>query len=212
MVEGGKELPGVIDTISTNVRFPYPTSGDMHAMIACMTMGERRLQEIVRRFGLDVLERARDEIFRQTEMLEREVIARIPDGVYTAEGVLDNDGVDLDTPVPIRLKITVSGEEIDFDVTESADQTVGPVNCGVAQAVSALRVGYKLLISPDVPRQRRLVPDDDHPGREGSVLGAQSPAACQWYYSHLGLLIDLVAQGAGPGMPDRAAAAATATR
>jgi len=207
LVEGGKELPGVIDTIGTNVRFPYPTTGDMHAMIACITMGERRLQEIVRRFGLPVLERARDEIFRQTEMLEREVIAQIPDGVYTAEGVLDNDGIDLDTPVPIRLKITVSGEEIDFDVTESADQTVGPVNCGVAQAVSALRVGYKLLISPDLPGNGGSFRTMTTQVREGSVLGARSPAACQWYFSHLGLLIDMVARALAPALPDRVAAA-----
>jgi len=128
LVSGGVDERAVMDTISTNVRFPYPTTGDMHAMIACIKMGEKRLQELVERFGLETLELARDEIFRQTEQLERAMIAQIPDGVYTAEGVLDNDGVDLDTPIPIRLKITVSGEEIDFDVTESADQTVGPVN------------------------------------------------------------------------------------
>ena len=51
--------------------------------------------------------------------------------------MLDNDGINLDTPIPIRLKITVSGDTVDFDVTGSADQTMGPVNCGAAQAVSA---------------------------------------------------------------------------
>ncbi len=47
LVEGGQDVRSVMDTIATNVRFPYPTSGDMHAMIACITMGEKRLQEIV---------------------------------------------------------------------------------------------------------------------------------------------------------------------
>jgi N-methylhydantoinase B len=181
LVDGGRDVVAVMDTVATNVRFPYPTSGDMHAMIACITMGQTRLQELVQRFGLETLRAARDEIFDQTEQLERAVIARIPDGVYTAEGVLDNDGIDLDTPIPIKLKITVDGDCIDFDVTESADQTVGPVNCGVSQAVSALRVGYKLLVSPDVagnggsfrPMTTRI--------RQGSVLGAVAPAACQWY-------------------------------
>jgi N-methylhydantoinase B len=162
-------------------------------------IGEQRLQEIVRRFGLPTLEAARDEIFRQTEQIERAVLAGIPDGVYEAEGVLDNDGVDLETPVPIKLRITVSGEDIDFDVTQSADQTVGPVNCGVAQAVSALRVGYKLLVSPDLPGNGGSFRTMTTQVREGSVLGARSPAACQWYFSHLGLLIDMVARaGAGP--------------
>jgi N-methylhydantoinase B len=207
LVSGGVDERAVIDTIATNVRFPYPTTGDMHAMIACIKMGEKRLQEIVERFGLATLERARDEIFRQTELLERAVIAQIPDGVYAAEGVLDNDGIDLETPVPIRLKITVSGEQIDFDVTDSADQTVGPVNCGVSQAVSALRVGYKLLVSPDLPGNGGSFRSMTTQVREGSVLGARSPAACQWYFSHLGLLIDMVARALAPALPERVAGA-----
>ncbi|WP_238151046.1 hydantoinase B/oxoprolinase family protein [Kribbella sindirgiensis] len=207
LVAGGEPVHGVVDTIATNVRFPYPTTGDMNAMIACITMGEKRLQEIVRRFGLETVEAARDEIFRQTELLEREVIAAIPDGVYDAEGVLDNDGIDLSTPVPIRLRITVAGDTIDFDVTESADQTVGPVNCGVAQAVSALRVGYKLLVSPDLPGNGGSFRSMTTQVREGSVLGARSPAACQWYFSHLGLLIDMVARALAPALPDSVAGA-----
>ncbi|MBO0848895.1 MAG: hydantoinase B/oxoprolinase family protein [Pseudonocardia sp.] len=207
LVSGCVDDRSLIDTIGRNVRFPYPTTGDMNAMIACIKMGSRRLRELVKRYGLETLERARDEIFRQTEALEREVIAEIPDGVYTAEGVLDNDGVDLDTPVPIRLKITVSGEHIDFDVTESGDQTLGPVNCGVAQAVSALRVGYKLLVSPDLPGNGGSFRTMTTQVREGSVLGARPPAACQWYFSHLGLLIDMVARALAPAMPDRVAGA-----
>jgi N-methylhydantoinase B len=207
LVSGGVDERSIIDIIVTNVRFPYPTSGDMHAMIACIKMGEKRLQEIVLRFGLDTLERARDEIFRQTEMLERAVIAGIPDGSYASEGVLDNDGIDLDTPIPIRLTVTVSGENIDFDVTESADQTVGPVNCGVAQAVSALRVGYKLLVSPDLPGNGGSFRSMTTQVREGSVLGARSPAACQWYFSHLGLLIDMVSRALAPVMPQQVAGA-----
>ncbi|PWJ49562.1 N-methylhydantoinase B [Quadrisphaera granulorum] len=207
LVVGGVEQEGLVDIIATNVRFPYPTLGDMRAMVACITMGEKRLQEVVERFGLDVLLAARDEIFRQTEALERAVIAAIPDGVYSAEGVLDNDGVTLDAPVPIRLDVTVRGETIDFDVTRSADQQTGPVNCGVAQAVSALRVGYKLLVSPDLPGNGGSFRTMTAQVREGSVLGAVAPAACQWYFSHLGLLIDLVAKALAPAVPDRVAGA-----
>jgi N-methylhydantoinase B len=207
LVSGGADERALMDTIARNVRFPYPTTGDMHAMIACITMGEKRLQEIVQRFGLDTLTQARDEIFRQTEALERATIAAIPDGVYTAEGVLDNDGIVLDAPVPIRLRITVAGDTIDFDVRESADQTTGPVNCGVAQAVSALRVGYKLLVSPDLPGNGGSFRTMTTQVREGSVLGAQAPAACQWYFSHLGLLIDMVARALAPAVPERVAGA-----
>jgi len=207
LVEGGNKVRAIIDTIGRNVRFPYPTTGDMNAMIACIEMGQDRLSEIVHRFGLETLWSARDDMFAQTERLEREVVSQIPDGVYEAEGYLDNDGIDLETSIPVKLKITVTDDSIDFDVRESADQTVGPVNCGYAQTISACRVGYKLLVSPDVPGNGGSFRPMTVQVRKGSVFGAVAPAACQWYFSHLGLLIDLVAQALAPVMPEQVAAA-----
>ncbi|WP_216216420.1 hydantoinase B/oxoprolinase family protein [Amycolatopsis aidingensis] len=207
LIDGGAEVHGVIDTIATNVRFPYPTTGDMHAMIATIRMGQTRLAEIVQRWGLDTLRAARDEIFAQTERIEREVIDGIPDGIYHAEGFLDNDGIELDKPIPVKLRITVCGDNIEFDVTESADQAEGPVNCGTAQAIAACRVGYKLLVSPDVPGNGGSFRPLTVQVREGSVFGARPPAACQWYFSHLGLLIDLVAKALAPAMPEKVAGA-----
>ncbi|MET9615699.1 hydantoinase B/oxoprolinase family protein [Kitasatospora indigofera] len=207
LVEAGQEVASLVETIAANVRFPYPTRGDMQAMIATIRTGQVRLEEIVRRFGAATVRAARDEIFAQTERMEREVVARIPDGVYTAEGALDNDGIDLSSPVLIKLQVTVSGSDVEFDVTGSADQTTGPVNCGAAQAVSACRVGYKLLVSPDVPGNGGSFRPLSVKVRDGSVLGARPPAACQWYFSHLGLLIDLVAKALAPALPDLVAAA-----
>ncbi|KUF07871.1 hydantoinase B/oxoprolinase family protein [Leucobacter sp. G161] len=204
--EAGKQTH-VVDLIKTNVRFPYQTIGDMNAMIAALRMGTIRMQELVSRYGLGAVEEARDEIFRQTAEIEREVVEAIPDGVYEAEGMLDNDGIDLERTIPIKLRVTVAGGTIDFDVTESADQTRGPVNCGVAQAVSALRVGYKLLVSPDTNSNGGSFRAMTTQVREGSVLGAVAPAACQWYFSHLGLLIDLVAKALAPAIPGRVVAA-----
>lgn len=206
LMEAGIET-SVVDLIRTNVRFPYQTIGDMHAMIAALRMGTTRMKELVSRYGMEQLDAARDEIFRQTEEIERETVRNIPDGVYEAEGVLDNDGINLDTPIPIRLKITVAGDTVDFDVTGSADQTMGPVNCGAAQAVSALRVGYKLLVSPDSNSNGGSFRPLTTQVRSGSVLGAVAPAPCQWYFSHLGLLIDLVSKAMAPAMPGRVASA-----
>lgn len=206
LVEGGVET-SVVDLIRTNVRFPYQTIGDMHAMIAALRMGTIRMKELVGRYGVEQLNTARDEIFRQTAEIELETVRGIPDGIYEAEGVLDNDGIDLERQIPIKLRITVAGDSIDFDVTESADQTAGPVNCGVAQAISALRVGYKLLVSPESNSNGGSFRPMTTQVREGSVLGAVSPAPCQWYFSHLGLLIDLVSKAMAPAMPNRVASA-----
>lgn len=94
-----------------------------------------------------------------------------------------------------------------MDVTDCADQATGPVNCGAAQTVAACRVGYKLLVSGEAPLNGGSFKPLDVLTRPGSMLAAVEPAACQYYYSHLGLVIDLVVKALAPAVPDRAAAA-----
>ncbi|MER6513835.1 hydantoinase B/oxoprolinase family protein [Nonomuraea sp. NPDC001636] len=204
---GGRPCRDLHEVIARNVRFPHATLGDMRAQVSCAMTGQRRLQEIVSRWGLETVMAARDEIFAQTERLERQAIAAIPDGVYEASGFLDNDGIDLATPLPVNVRVTVSGESMHVDLTDCADQARGPVNCGAAQAVAAVRVGYKLLVSGDVPLNGGSFRPLSVETRPGSMLAARSPAACQYYYSHLGLLIDLVVRALAPALPGKAAAA-----
>ncbi|MFG1699826.1 hydantoinase B/oxoprolinase family protein [Nonomuraea sp. NPDC049309] len=205
--EGGEPCRDLHEVIFRNVRFPHATLGDLRAQVSCVLTGRRRLKEIVDRWGLDTLAEAREQIYDQTERMERAAIAAIPDGVYRASGLLDNDGIDLDTPLPVTVVITVSGDSMHVDLTDCADQATGPVNCGAAQAVAAVRVGYKLLLSGDVPLNGGSFRPLTVRTRPGSMLAAESPAACQYYYSHLGLLIDLVVKALAPVLPDKAAAA-----
>ncbi|MFD7733817.1 hydantoinase B/oxoprolinase family protein [Kitasatospora phosalacinea] len=205
--EGGEPAVLVHDLIARQVRFPHPTLGDMRAQVSCVATGARRLGEIVARWGLETLTAARDEVFRQTEELERAQIAAIPDGTYEATGYLDNDGIDLDAPLHVTVRVTIDGDRMTMDVTDCADQATGPVNCGAAQTVAACRVGYKLLVSGDVPLNGGSFRPLEVLTRPGTMLAAVEPAACQYYYSHLGLLIDLVVKALAPAVPDRAAAA-----
>ncbi|MEV4175522.1 hydantoinase B/oxoprolinase family protein [Nonomuraea sp. NPDC049709] len=204
---GGTPCRDLHEVIARNVRFPHATLGDMRAQVSCAMTGQRRLKEIVDRWGLETVMAARDQIFAQTERMERAAIAAIPDGVYEASGFLDNDGIDLDTPLPVNVTVSVSGESMHVDLTDCADQALGPVNCGAAQAVAAVRVGYKLLVSGDVPLNGGSFRPLSVETRPGSMLAAESPAACQYYYSHLGLLIDLVVRALAPVLPDKASAA-----
>ena len=206
IVEGGRLRTDVADIIARNSRFPYPTIGDLHAQIAVTRTGERRLAAILNRYGADVVWSARDQIFAQSEALDRAAVAVIPDGSYTAEGCLDNDGIS-DEPVWIRLRVEVEGESMTVDLTESSGAAAGAINCGEAQTISACRVAFKLLINPDQPvnggtfRPLRVVV------QPGSLLAAEEPSACQWYFTPLGLLIDLFSKALAPVLRTQVAAA-----
>ena len=206
MVEGGVQRPDITDLLGRNSRFSHPAVGDLGAQIACVRTGQRRLEAIIAKYGIDTIREAREEIFAQTERLERAAVAALPDGVYRAEGALDNDGVGSD-PCWVRLTVEIEGEHMTIDLTGTDDAQGGPVNCGEAQAISACRVAYKLLINPDNPPNGGAFRPLKVTTRRGSMLAAEAPSPCQWYFTPLGLLIDLVVKALSDVVPDQAAGA-----
>lgn len=206
LYESGKPREDVIDLLRRNSRFGEATVGDMNAQVAAGRTGEKRLHALFDRFGVETIAAARDEIFKQTEMLEREAVKALPDGVYFAEGYLDDDGLQSD-PLLVKLELTVSGDTMAIDLAGSAEQARGPVNCGITQTIAAARVAYKLLISSEVSPNGGSFRPLTVTAPEKTIFSAQEPAACGWYFSSLGLLIDLVIKALAPVLPDKAAGA-----
>jgi N-methylhydantoinase B len=180
--------------------------GDLHAQIAAGETGAKRLRALMDRFGHDTVQAAKHAIFAQSERLERQAISAISDGVYVAEGSLDNDGFGPD-PVPVKLEIIVKGDRMVLDLEGSAPQTKGSVNCGFTQTISAARLAFKLLINPTRPVDGGTFHTLEVKAPPNSIFNAQEPAACAWYFSSLGLLIDLFLKALAPAMPDQVAAA-----
>ncbi|HZR93217.1 MAG TPA: hydantoinase B/oxoprolinase family protein [Gaiellaceae bacterium] len=204
--DAGRPREDIIDLLRRNGRFGYSLVGDMNAQVAACRTGEARFQAILDRYGYDTYAQARAEIYRQSEELEREAVAAIPDGTYRAEGFLDDDGLG-HGPVSVCVRVDVEADRMTIDLEGSSPQMEGPVNCGFAQTVSACRVAFKLLINPDRPVDGGTFTTLDVKAPPGSIFDAQEPAACQWYFSSLGLLIDLVVTALAPALPDRVAAA-----
>ncbi len=206
LYENGKPREDVIDLLRRNSRFGEATVGDMNAQVAAGRTGEKRLHALFDRFGAETIAVARDEIFKQTEILEREAVRAVPDGVYHAEGYLDDDGLGSD-PLLVKLKLTVKDDAMEIDLAGSAEQATGPVNCGFTQTVAAARVAYKLLICSEVSPNGGSFRPLEVTAPKRTIFSAEEPAACGWYFSSLGLLIDLVIKALAPVMPERAAGA-----
>ncbi|MFK7958699.1 MAG: hydantoinase B/oxoprolinase family protein [Lysobacterales bacterium] len=206
LYDGGKPRWDVMELLRLNSRFGDATIGDMNAQIAAGRTGEKRLKELFDRFGTETIAAARDEIFRQTERLEREAVSALPDGTYSAEGYLDNDGLSKD-PLLVNLTLKVEGDSMTVDLAGSAPQARGPVNCGITQTIAAARVAYKLLICSEVSPNGGSFRPLTVTAPAKTIFSAEEPAACGWYFSSLGLLIDLVIKALAPALPDKAAGA-----
>ena len=206
VMRGGEPVEDIWAIIESNVRFPRSAIGDMTAQFAVAAIGEHRLGALFDRYGRDTVEAAAEEIFRQSERLDREAIRAIPDGVYSAEGFLDSDGVG-DEPVWIRIKITVDGERLFFDLTDTGGPGRGPINCGAVQTLSACRLAFKYLFNSHQPVNGGTFLPLEVSTRPGSILDARSPAACQFYFTPLGLMIDLICSALSPALADTVPAA-----
>ncbi len=202
---GGEPDHGVLDLLTRNSRLPRGVWGDLHAQIAACRTGARGLLGIQRRFGRTVVARAADVVFEQAERSDRRQVAEMPDGSWRVDGRLDSWGPGGD-PVPVKVEVTVDGDEMTIDLRGSSPMTPGNVNCGRAQTVAAARLAFKFIVNPSVSvsdgsfRNLRVLTD------HGSVFDATAPAACQYYYPHLGLMIDLVFKALSEACPDKVVA------
>lgn len=206
LYEDGRPRDDVIDVLRRNSRFGDGLIGDLNAQIAAGRTGEQRLRALFERFGRETILAARDAIFRQTEEQERRAVGSIGDGRYQAQGWLDNDGLG-GARIPVKVTVTVKDQDMTIDLDGSGKQTPGPVNCGFTQTIAAARVAFKLLVCSEDPVNGGSFRTLTVRAPEDTLFRAREPAPCAWYFSSLGLLIDLVVKALAPEMPSRAAGA-----
>lgn len=202
----GRMNEDVVDLLCINSRYHTIMRGDLNACIAACYTGETRMGELFEKYGTKGVEEAAKEIFIQSEKMDREAVREIPDGEYLAEGCLDNDGI-TDGERVVKVKVTIKGDEMIIDLSGSAKMGIGPINCGEAQTIAACRVGYKEMINPDSQVSGGTFQNLKVIVEKGTFLAAEEPAPCGWYFTGLGLLIDLIVKALSPVLPEKAAAA-----
>ena len=164
-----------------NVRTPVEREGDLAAQVASLRAGEKRLKELIQKHGIEELVHHSRGLQDYAEKLMRGVISEIPDGIYTADDLLDDDG----TPekgrkakgIKITVTIEVAGDslKVDFDGTDS--QVKGCVNAVEAVTYSAICYVMKCLAPLDTPSSAGLMRPIEVLIPARSVLNAEHPAA-----------------------------------
>jgi N-methylhydantoinase B len=205
IMEGGEWVRDVIDLLCLNSRVPKTLMGDLKAQIAAIRLGAERMKWLKIRFGQEMLEACATRIFTATDAKFRGFIRSIPDGVYTAEGFSDNDGV-TDEPLLSKATVTIAGDRMTVDTTGSARQRAGNLNTGYANTVSAVRLALALLM----PEREPDINDGSFRAIEviaesGSIYAAEAPAPCMRPHPVM-LLIDLIVKALSDVLPDHVAA------
>ena len=194
----------LVDIIRMNVRLPSRAVGDLRAQVTAVKTGERRFLQLIDRYGREPVLASIAAIMDRAEAAARSRTTSIPDGVYEAESFMDDDGVEVGKPIPIRVKVTVAGDEMTIDLSDVSRQVRGFYNSGITTGHACAQVAYKCLTSPtDYPINdgsfrslKTIVP----PGR---VISATRPAAMRWWMTFPMTVVDTIFKALAPAIPDR---------
>ncbi len=139
----------ILAIIQSNIRVANETYGDIEAQAAALSVGEKRLEMLLDRYGRETVEACMTEMRARAARLMRAKIAEIPDGAYRSEAFVDSDGI-VNEPLRIALCIEKRGTELYFDFEGTSPPCRGPMNAVIATTKSAIYLAIKHVF-PDVP-------------------------------------------------------------
>ena len=162
----------VIQLICRNSRTPDERKGDLAAQMASIRVGEKRFEEIVVRYGMELTHEHMAALLDYSERVTRQAIQRIPDGVYRVLDYMDDDGLS-EQPVPIAVAITVAGDHLKIDFTGTSPQRPGCINAPHAVTVSACLYVLRCLVGEGAPANQGCLRSVEIITPEGTLLNPQ---------------------------------------
>lgn len=179
----GRFLADVAKLLVANTRAPEISLGDLHAQAEATGVCEREIQRLVAKYGRDTVVDAMAEVQDYVERIVRQRVAELPDGEWVTEDYLDSDPSKPEGMVPIRVKMTIQGDQLSYDLSGSAPAVASFLNCGYGTAFSGIVAGTKTFF-PDVPLNSGLYAAiNTDIGPEGTVVNAGWPIAVTGFCS-----------------------------
>ena len=205
LYEKGKFRKDVWNLIFANIRLQM-VEEDIKAQIGACTLGERRLQALVEKYGIECFEAHKLELFNSTEKMMKKEIQTIPNGVYKGESMVYYDGKHLGTEFTVRVKITVEDESIEFDFSESSPQTDGFVNGTYTSTCSAITLTFLQMVNPNIPHNEGMIKPLKYIVPEGIILNASYPKATTFGNHLCPQTADSIFKALSSAIPDRVTA------
>lgn len=176
LYKAGREDDEIVRIIANQIRLPDKTLGDIRAQVASLSVGVRRLDALFERHTRATVEGACRELLDYSERRMRHGIAALPDGRYTGEDMIDDDGVS-DRPIRIAVTVEIAGDGATVDLTGSDDQADGNTNSTLANTHAAAYYVMIAVVDPGAPPNSGCYRPVRVVTRKGSVVDPLPPAA-----------------------------------
>jgi N-methylhydantoinase B len=171
--------------IAANIRVPDQTLGDIDSQFAACFTGIARMHELCARYGAATVEAAMAGQIAYVERRVRAAVAAFPDGTYSGEDFVDDDGISAE-PLRVRANVTVAGDALTVDFTGTAPQVRTHLNAPYASVVSGTLAALKsFLTGDDVPFNEGAARAVRSEVPEGTLLNPRFPAPVRAHGGHL---------------------------
>ena len=196
----------LLKILKLNVRLPDSFEGDLNAQIAACEIGRRRISDLEVRYSAKVLKNIFLDLLNRSESMTRQAIMALPDGTHAYFDYLDNDGIDLDTPIKIEVSVRVMGDSVEIDFSGTSQQVRGPFNLMPSGAYAAAYFAVHALTDPNIPTNggcfrpiKLLLP-------EKSIVNPEEPAPVNARTSTMKRVAGCITGALGQFVPERAPA------
>ena len=203
----GKNNESTLTGILSQLHNPEMGLADLSAQMSANHCGNNRLGELIKIMGVGCFETALQELNAYANKLARYGLEKIPDGEYSFEDWMDDDGAG-NMDIPIRVTLRVDNNMVEVDFTGTADQVKGNINCPLPVAAAAVYYCFHCLMPPQTPacagsfRPFRLI------APEGCLVNARYPAAVAAGNVETSTrLVDVVLGALAKAMPEKIPAA-----
>lgn len=199
--EKGVRNKAVEDLIRFNSRMASHVLGDMNAQVSSCRTGEKRIAELVEKFGLETFETAVEAILDHGERLARARLAKLPKGTWSAEDWVDDDGINKDDLVKLKATVTITDDEMIVDWTGSSPAVEGPLNLPIGLTVGLCGLIFKGITTPDTPANEGNFRPLKVIAPKGEVMHAEPPAPTFALWIAL-LAPEVITKALAQAMPD----------
>jgi N-methylhydantoinase B len=201
----GRLNQDILDILAANSRLPTSNWGDLNGQLNALDLGERRFNALLDDYGDAVVAAAFDSFSERAHAMMSAAITALPDGTYSFQDNLDNDGI-TDDALTIALDLTIAGGLMTLDFSRSSPPAQGPINISYATTVAACYVALKHVFT-DVPANSGCLRPITFVVPDTTVLGAKAPKPVAGYTETILRLIGVVFGALAEADPDRAMAA-----
>jgi N-methylhydantoinase B len=168
----------IMTFIEKNVRLPIQVQGDLRAQLAACHIAERQFADLLAKYGPAQTKRLMAETLDHAERLTRAELSKLPDGEWSFEDFIDDDGIDYGKPIRLFVTIRKSGDSMVVDWTGTNPQVKGAINNTLSYTKAASYCAVRSVLPQTIPGSDGVYRAIEVICPPGTIGNGVLPAAC----------------------------------